>query len=79
MTETETDALKIAEIVQRDNIKLTRNSKGYGWEIKILEQYMLPSHIARLKELNELMIKEFGIDKDLGRNKDDDYTGTSIN
>lgn len=43
------------EIKQEPSIKLSRNSKGYNWEIKILE-----INIDKMETLNNEMIKRFG-------------------
>ncbi len=37
------------------SIKLTRNSRGYGWEIRILSL-----DIDRLEKLNNTMLEKFG-------------------
>lgn len=44
-----------AVIEQHESIKLLKNTKGYNWEIKLLE-----INLDRLKEINEAMIKEYG-------------------
>ena len=51
----ETD--KIGETLRTDteSIKLFKNSKGYNWEIKILE-----INIDRLVEIDSKLQKEFG-------------------
>ncbi len=43
---------------QKEFIKLTRNSKGYCWELKILSL-----DINKLDELNTEMIKNYGVVK----------------
>ncbi|KKM20574.1 hypothetical protein LCGC14_1644080 [marine sediment metagenome] len=49
------DAAKNYEVKQEPSIKLTKNSKGYNWEIRIM------SHdIEELQRLNDLMIKKWG-------------------
>ena len=37
---------------QSESIKLIKNTKGYNWEIKLLE-----INIERLKKINEEMVK----------------------
>jgi len=41
-----------------ESLKLSKNTKGYNWEIKILS-----TDIKRLTELNEEMLKQFGVDQ----------------
>lgn len=43
-------------IEQRESIKLIKNSRGYNWEIKVLD-----NDIDRLIELNTRLSKEYGI------------------
>ena len=40
--------------VDKESIKLVKNTKGYNWEIKILE-----TNIERLKDINQALIEEF--------------------
>lgn len=40
---------------QSESIKLVKNSKGYNWEIKLLE-----IDLKRLNELNNQMIETYG-------------------
>lgn len=42
-------------LIQSPSLKLTRNSKGYTWEIKILGL-----DIAQLETLNNQMLEKFG-------------------
>jgi uncharacterized protein YpmB len=46
-------------IEQKDSIKLTKNTKGYGWEIKLLEKEGRDL-LKELKLRNDEMIKEYG-------------------
>lgn len=41
-------------IEQRESIKLIKNTKGFNWEIKLLE-----INIERLEDLNNQMISKF--------------------
>jgi hypothetical protein len=41
-------------IEQKESIKLIKNTKGYNWEIKLLE-----INPERLEEINNLMISKF--------------------
>lgn len=43
------------QIEQKEGIKLIKNTKGYGWEIKILSL-----DIAQLEKLNNEMRIKFG-------------------
>ena len=50
---------------QKESIKLSKMSKGYNWEIKVLgwegNLYKITdAEVKRLKELNEDMKKEYG-------------------
>lgn len=42
------------EIEQRESLKLIKNTKGYNWEIKLLD-----INLERLEEINNLMISKF--------------------
>lgn len=42
-------------VEQKDSIKLTKNTKGYGWEIR-----MLSLDIEALEKLNNTMKLKFG-------------------
>lgn len=44
----------IPEIEQKESLKLIKNTKGYNWEIKILE-----INPQRIEEINNLMISKF--------------------
>ena len=42
-------------MMQSEGLKLTKTSRGYSWEIKILE-----IDVDRLVKINEEMLEEFG-------------------
>ena len=44
---------------QRDSIKLMKMSKGYQWEIRIFEDFILEKDIDRLERLNNKMKDKF--------------------
>lgn len=49
------------QIIQQESIKLTKNSKGYGWEIKIFPKEMNDEQwLARLKEIDNQLLREYG-------------------
>jgi len=50
----ETQIQPIPEIEQKESIKLTKNTKGYNWEIKLLE-----INVDRLEQINNIMITKF--------------------
>ncbi len=39
---------------QKETVKLIKNTKGYGWEIKLLDV-----NLERLEKLNNSMIEKF--------------------
>jgi len=48
---------------QRERIKLSKMSKGYQWEISLLNtkgKEINDSDIRRLDELNKLMVEKYG-------------------
>jgi len=49
------DILEMPVIKQTESIKLAKMSKGYNWEIKLLE-----IDISRLEKLNNEMVDKFG-------------------
>ena len=51
---------KLGEQLRTDteSIKLSKNSKGYNWEIKILE-----IDIERLEEINENLHRKFSLEE----------------
>ena len=54
---------KEIQIEQRESIKLIKNSKGYNWELKILNtegEVITDRDIRRLDELNKLMSEKWG-------------------
>jgi hypothetical protein len=50
----ELETTAIPEIEQKESLKLIKNTKGYNWEIKILE-----INPQRIEEINNLMISKF--------------------
>ena len=46
-------------IADIETIKLIKNTRGYGWEIKLLG-LVSPEQIQRLNALNQEMIEKFG-------------------
>ena len=48
------EAMKLPEVEQQETLKLTKNTKGYNWEIKLLE-----INVERLEQINNLMITKF--------------------
>jgi len=56
MTTIGEEATALPEVEQKESLKLVKNTKGYGWEIKLLE--INPN---RLEEINNIMITKFKI------------------
>jgi len=53
-------------IQQRESVKLSKMSKGYNWEIKILDtpgKQITSEDIERLDELNKIMIHKYEYQK----------------
>jgi hypothetical protein len=50
----EIEEFKETQIEQKESIKLIKNTKGYNWEIRLLE-----INIDRLEQLNNEMISKF--------------------
>jgi len=50
----------------KEQIKLTRNSKGYTWEIKIVsdEEHLTDADLARLESLKDKMGEQYGREED---------------
>ena len=48
------EATNFPEIEQKESLKLIKNSRGYNWEIRLLE--LNPD---RLEEINNIMITKF--------------------
>jgi hypothetical protein len=46
-------------IQQKESIKLKKNSKGYNWEIKLLDED-IERQIIKLERLNKLMEEKYG-------------------
>ena len=51
------------QLEQKPSIKLIKNTKGYNWEIKILEL-----NVDALDEINKRMVEKYGV-------KDEPKTG----
>jgi len=51
----EKEIIKEAPKEISESIKLTRNSRGYGWEIRILS-----TDINHIEKLNNQMLERFG-------------------
>ena len=51
----EEEEMDLPQILQKESIKLIKASKGYRWEIKILE-----TDIERIADLNKKMEDKFG-------------------
>ena len=56
---TETEELLPIKFEQREGIKLTRNSKGYTWEIKLVGD-LDDKQIERLDKINLYMLNKYG-------------------
>jgi hypothetical protein len=52
--ELENNQFVAPEIEQKESIKLIKNTKGYNWEIKLLNL-----NIDELERLNNIMISKF--------------------
>ena len=50
----ELETTAIPEVEQKESLKLIKNTKGYNWEIKLLE-----INPDRIEEINNLMISKF--------------------
>ncbi len=48
------EANNLPEIEQKESLKLVKNTKGYNWEIKLLE-----INTNRLEEINNIMVSKF--------------------
>ena len=48
------EATILPEIEQKESLKLIKNSRGYNWEVKLLE-----INPDRLEEINNIMITKF--------------------
>lgn len=46
------------QVEQKESIKLSKMSKGYNWEIKLLE-----INLKRLDEINQEMVNKYGGEK----------------
>lgn len=56
----------MARIVEEfpESVQLTRNSKGYTWELKARARYgKLEEAIDRLEQINNTMLTKFGSEK----------------
>ena len=58
-------------VVQNETIKLTKNSRGYGWEIRIFSNPQLEieerdkAWTARIEKLNNQLAEAFGVPGDI--------------
>ena len=50
----ELETTAIPEVEQKESLKLIKNTKGYNWEIKLLE-----INPERIEEINNIMISKF--------------------
>jgi len=41
----------------RESIKLIKNTKGYGWEVKLKEDLLSEATLERLKDINDKLIE----------------------
>ena len=48
------------KVVQKESLKLARNSKGYTWEIKIFLENGDEESLKRIAELNQKMMESYG-------------------
>jgi len=47
-------------ILQKENIKLVKNTKGFNWEIKIFLEGDDKTDLVRLQQLNNQMEEQYG-------------------
>ena len=52
------------QINQKESVKLTKNSRGYGWEIKLLSDD-IEKEIERLDKINKKLNVKYGDDLDI--------------
>ena len=45
---------------QKESLRLTRNSRGYNWAIKLMEEKIDDAMIERLKVIEDKLNKEYG-------------------
>ena len=49
------------QIIQKESVKLTKNTKGYNWEIKLLNNNeSMDIFLARLKQFDDNMSNMYG-------------------
>ncbi len=48
------EAINLPEVEQKESLKLIKNTRGYNWEIRLLE-----INPDRLEEINNIMISKF--------------------
>lgn len=54
------EELGIPVVEQKESIKLTKNTRGYGWEIRIIESSLsVVDSIKRLEELDNKLKEKF--------------------
>tara|TARA_R100000789_G_C2942951_1_gene132644 strand:- start:74 stop:271 length:198 start_codon:yes stop_codon:yes gene_type:complete len=47
-------------IKEIETLKLIKNSRGFGWEIKIFNEGDTDKWLARLEKINDTMLEKFG-------------------
>lgn len=57
---------KEIQIEQKETIKLIKNTKGYNWEIKLIDSLDIESQIDRLERINNRL--EIKFDRANGNN-----------
>ena len=48
------------KIESRESIKLIRNTKGYNWEIKLIDKADIETQLERLERINNRMVAKYG-------------------
>ncbi len=54
--------METENLIQRDSIKLTKNTKGFNWEFKIMREpdETIIAWVNRLAQVNAALEKEYG-------------------
>jgi hypothetical protein len=47
-------------IEAKESIKLIKNSKGFNWEVKLIDKENIESQLDRLDRINQRMITKYG-------------------
>ena len=49
-------------VVQDESVKLSKNSKGYNWDIRLVakEGQVDQNFLSRLSGINQIMLEEYG-------------------